>query len=81
MDSDRRFSARHKTLKGGSIMFGLAPPVECVIRNMSESGAAVEVKNVMAIPDDFQLLIKPELRKRHCQVVWRKHDLLGVRFV
>jgi hypothetical protein len=77
---DRRGSPRETTLKDGSIIFGGAPPVDCVIRNMSDSGAGIEVRNTIAVPDTFQLLIRPELVKRHCRVVWRKHGWIGVQF-
>jgi len=78
---ERRRSPRYKTLKSGVIIFGLAPAVECIIRNISDTGAGIEVKNAAAIPDAFQLLIKPELVKRHCRVIWRKHDWIGAQFV
>lgn len=77
---ERRGSARLRTLKGGLIIFGTAPAVECIIRNMSESGALLAV-NSAGIPDKFTLLIKPEMRKRDCQVIWRSTDKLGVRFL
>lgn len=81
MTTERRGSHRHKTFKGGSISFDLAPPVACIIRNMSESGAGLELSNPAQVPDSFDLLIKPELLKRHCRVVWRADNRLGVQFV
>ncbi len=81
MPTERRSSPRLKTFKGGSIIFELAPPVDCIIRNMSEHGAGLELKNPAAIPDIFQLLIKPELVKRNCRVVWRAENRIGVQFV
>jgi len=52
-----------------------------VIRNMSETGAQLIVESPIGIPDDFTLLIKPELIKRACRVAWRKADRIGVRFI
>jgi hypothetical protein len=80
MTTDRR-APRQKTFKGGSILYGLAPPVDCIIRNLSETGAALQVSNPAAVPDTFQLLIKPELKKRNCRVAWRSEDRLGVEFL
>ena len=62
-------------------MFGVAPAIDCVVRNMSQTGARLTVESPVGIPDDFTLLIKPELTKRACQVVWRKPGSIGVRFV
>lgn len=77
---NKRRSPRLRTLKGGSIMFGVAAAVDCVIRNMSETGAALEVESPVGIPDEFRLLIKPEFLKRNCRVVWRSAKRIGVAF-
>ena len=47
---------------------------------MSESGAKLATENVLFCPEHF--LLKPKLgRQRECEVVWRSHNRLGVRFV
>jgi hypothetical protein len=74
-------SSRLRTLKGGSIQIGATRAIDCIIRNMSETGALLTVESPIGIPDDFTLLIKPELRKRPCQVAWRSADRIGVRFI
>ena len=61
-------------------MFGPAASVDCIIRNMSEAGAALEVDSPVGIPDDFTLLIRPEIIKRTCHVVWRTERRIGVAF-
>jgi len=77
---DHRRKPRLRTFKGGSILFGMAAAIDCIIRNMSESGAALEVESPGSVPDDFTLLIKPEIIERECHVVWRSAGRLGVRF-
>ena len=79
MDSRRRHQ-RLRTFKGGSIIFGLAAAIDCTIRNMSESGAAIEVTSLVGIPDTFTLLIKPEFVRRKCRVAWRRATFIGVEF-
>jgi hypothetical protein len=79
--SENRRSARLRTYKGGSIMFGVAAAIDCIIRNMSDIGAALEVDRPVGIPDEFTLLIKPEFVKRNCQVAWRSTDRIGVQFL
>jgi hypothetical protein len=78
---ERRGSPRLRTSKGGSIIFGLAPPIDCIVRNLSDTGAGLDIDFVAAVPDRFQLLIKPELTKRHCPVIWRAQGTIGVKFV
>lgn len=81
MTDEKRQTPRLRTLKGGLITFGVAVGVDCIIRNMSETGAALEVQSQTGIPDDFTLLIKPELIKRKCQVAWRDGKRIGVHFI
>jgi hypothetical protein len=48
---------------------------------MSQTGAQLVIESPIGIPDEFKLLIKPELLKRNCRVAWRKADRIGVQFV
>ena len=75
-----RHSPRVRTFKGGSIIFGAAAAIDCVVRNMSETGAALEVESPVGIPDEFMLFIKPERVKRQCRVAWRSAKRIGVKF-
>jgi hypothetical protein len=79
--AEHRRSQRRRTLKGGTILFGAGSSVDCVIRNMSETGAAIEVEGLIGIPDNFRLIIKPELARRNCRVAWRTVKRIGVQFV
>ena len=78
--AETRNSPRLRTFKGGSIMFGVAAAIDCIIRNMSETGAALEVESPVGIPDEFTLLVKPEYVKRNCRVAWRSAKRIGVEF-
>ncbi len=78
---ERRRTPRLRTYKGGSIIFGTAAAIECLVRNLSESGAALELRTAITVPDTFTLVIKPEFVRRECRVVWRSRTRLGVEFV
>jgi hypothetical protein len=78
MDEHRR-SPRQRTFKGGSITLPIGI-VDCVIRNISESGALLELKAPALVPDDFNLVIRPEHTRRQCHVTRRKALRLGVQF-
>src|SRR3569623_2106385 len=77
---DNRRAARLRTFKGGSIFFGVAAAIDCTIRNMSPTGAALEVGSPVGIPDEFTLLVTPEFVKRNCRVAWRSANRIGVQF-
>jgi PilZ domain len=78
---ERRKAQRHKTLKGGTLFCEGVGSIECVIRNLSDIGANIEVSGATMPRDTFSLIIRPETIKRTCQVVWREGRRLGVKFV
>jgi hypothetical protein len=78
---DKRNSQRQRTLKGGKIVFaGGSFSVDCTIRNLSPSGARLQVPTTVTIPDNFNLVDTQAGTRRKATVVWRKADLIGVRF-
>jgi PilZ domain len=77
MDEEQRIAARHRVLKGGRIHFG-GGSIDCTIRNISETGAALEVTSPLGIPTEFTLFADGALRP--CRVVWRKEKRIGVTF-
>ena len=76
---DNRFRIRHRTLLAGCIAFG-GGAISCTVRNLSESGAALDVTSPIGIPDNFNLIYGPEDRNQRCRVVWRKLSRIGVTF-
>ena len=54
--------------------------VSCVVRNISEAGAALEIGPQGAIPDQFTLIVLPKQKIYSCNVVWRKKRCIGVSF-
>jgi len=64
-------------LKAGSIQFA-GGAIDCVVRNVSETGAALEVVSPLYIPDRFTLIVQTDLLTRPCHVVWRKQGRIGV---
>jgi hypothetical protein len=53
--------------------------VICQIRNVSESGAGIELPHVVPVPDRIVLKVADALF--YCSVQWRQPRALGVRFV
>lgn len=78
---ERRATPRHRTFKGGSISFAGAGGIECIVRNLSPAGACLEVASPIGMPEDFDLIIRPEYQRRHCHLVWCKEQRVGVQFV
>jgi PilZ domain len=77
---ERRSEPRKRVFKGGSISFETVTGLGCVVRNLSPHGALIELSASVDLPDEFTLIIKPEMLKRTCRIVWRSKNLFGVRF-
>ena len=72
---------RKRTLKAGTIVFKSGGGISGVVKNLSDSGALVQVESVIGVPDNFTLLIEADHFKRECEIVWRLPNRIGVRFV
>ena len=78
--NERRKIPRHRTLKRGVIAFNRAGGVDCSVRNLSPSGACLEVASQVGIPNDFVLLIDSDHLQQPCHVIWRTGSRIGVAF-
>ena len=76
--ADRRMAVRMRTLKGGQIVWPTGASVKCVVSNLSQMGARLEVHS--PVPDTFQLVFDGDGSRRSCNVVWRKETRVGVKF-
>ncbi|MFO3797901.1 MAG: hypothetical protein ACK8QZ_11580, partial [Anaerolineales bacterium] len=56
---ERRIASRRRTLFSGKIIFNQQSSVFCcIVRNISETGACLEIESTVGIPDQFELLIE-----------------------
>jgi hypothetical protein len=80
LQADQRGKHRKQTFKFGIIMCGANRRILSVVKNISETGALVEVDNAIEIPDAFTLAIESEPAARVCRVVWKKAKEIAVNF-
>ena len=65
--------------KAGKIVFNQGGSViDCTVRNVSRTGATLDVQSAVTVPQKFELCWDGNVQR--CTVVWRKMDCLGVRF-
>jgi hypothetical protein len=79
MDIDRRNYSRILRDEPARILCNYRSVVACVIRDISASGACLELDPAAAVPEEFDL-IPTGNDARSCRVVWRYSDRLGVAF-
>ncbi len=76
---ENRRATRRRVLKSATIEFDQGA-YSCAVRNLSETGAALDVPYALAIPREFTLTMDTDQVNRHCRVIWRKENRLGVAF-
>jgi PilZ domain len=76
---DTRNTPRHRVLKAATIAFS-GTTVECLVRNLSATGAALEINGPLWFPDSFKLVTTSDGGSRQCRVVWRDGRRVGVTF-
>jgi hypothetical protein len=76
--ADHRTARRTRVLKTGKILLG-SHVVPCTVRNLSETGACLEVQTTYGIPTVFEFVL-PSQPPRTCKVVWLGDTKLGVLF-
>jgi len=76
---NKRGAPRQRILRAGTIEFS-GGTIDCVVRNISQTGAALDVASPMGIPNEFNLLISGDHASRSCQVAWRREKRIGVVF-
>jgi hypothetical protein len=77
---DRRTKQRNQIFKFGIITCEPDRRILSVIKNMSPTGALLEVDNALEIPEQFTLAIESEPSARVCRVTWRKAKQIAVNF-
>ena len=76
---ERRRERRGRTYLGGKLSFNQGRSVvDCLVRNVSPSGALVVFPDRTPIPDDPDLHIKHRDQSFRAAVVWRGLDRVGV---
>jgi hypothetical protein len=79
---DRRRTPRLRSLKSARIDFNPHwPPIDCVVRNISDRGAQIEIPGEFNTTLEFELTFLRAHEKRSCRQIWRRGNSLGVAFV
>lgn len=66
---ETRIAPRYRVSKAGTIEF-IGGTIDCVVRNLSVTGAALEVSNQTGIPESFILVMPDDGLRLLCHIVW-----------
>jgi hypothetical protein len=76
---ETRGASRYRVLKPAKIEHG-GEKVSCTVRDLSITGASLEVSAQTAIPETFTLIVPEDGLKLRCRVVRRTEFRVGVAF-
>lgn len=77
---EKRASRRYRVFKGGTITFENSG-IACTVRNISDSGAAIDLENPVILPQSFTLSIARDNFVQNCRPVWRNDKRIGLAFI
>jgi hypothetical protein len=79
--SERRRSNRQKSLLRGCIYFNnRRTATDCLVRDISPSGARLIFSETISIPDAVELYLAQRQQTLRADVQWRRGDEVGVAF-
>jgi hypothetical protein len=79
--SERRIAQRQKSFLRGCIYFNnRRSAADCLVRDISETGARLIFSSAIAIPDVVDLYIPQKEQTLRAEVQWRHGDEVGVGF-
>ena len=78
---ERRRSSRSRVVKDAKVFFGSSSMVDCVVRNLTNTGAHIEISNTAELPEVFGLTFDGGRSLRPCRVVWQTPNQTGVEFL
>jgi PilZ domain len=76
---ETRIAPRVRVAKPAVIEYG-GDKTPCTIRDISITGASLEVSQAREVPSTFILTLSEDRLVLRCRVVWRKDFRLGVAF-
>jgi two-component system cell cycle response regulator len=80
--TDRRQHRRQRVLKRAQIILkGLGSTLDCVVRDVSPTGALIRVNDYFSAPDEFDLFLLDSRTTRRVEVRWQIGNDIGIRFI
>jgi hypothetical protein len=79
--AERRISGRSRVLKSAKVILDRSSIIDCVVRNLTNKGARLQIANTVDLPKDFEMTFDGGYSIRPCRLVWRTVTETGVEFV
>ena len=76
---ESRIAYRQRLLRAATMEFA-GSAINCMVRNLSDTGAMMDVATKFDIPDRFWLVLTTDGKRFPCRVIWQKGRRIGVTF-
>ena len=81
MAIERRKTPRQRTFLGACVTFNRQnSTLDCLVRNLSDNGAQLQLSDTVALPSSFDLEIAKQQRSYSAHIRWRAGERIGVAF-
>ena len=77
---ERRRYTRLRVLKAAKIVIGTSSVLDCVVRDLSSTGARIEIQNAVSLPEAVDVTFDGGHTFRPCRLKWRTLNETGVEF-
>lgn len=81
MSNNRRETRQRTFLKGRIIFNNGSSSMDCLVRDMSASGARLALTETASLPEIFELYIPQKDRSYRSTLRWRRTDGMGITFI
>ena len=72
LDPNQRVAPRMRTLIAAKMIFNNGQfTLDCLIRNLSDTGAKLIVSAAVTLPECFDLIVAPKSLTRRVRIAWR----------
>lgn len=78
---ERRMSNRSSVHKDAKLFFGSSTMIDCIVHNLTNAGARVEIPIEVDLPNVLGLTFDGGYSLQPCRIVWRKETETGVKFL
>ena len=76
----RRGAVRQRVLKEAKVVLSDWTVIDCLLRNMSDTGACLKFGDLVNLPEAFRLLIVSTNMLVPSARMWQRGELAGIRF-
>ena len=77
---ESRSAPRRRTLKGAKLILSSSTLIDCTVRDISATGARLELPGPTTLPHEFRLRVLNEPVDKPAELAWQRGLAAGIHF-